>query len=259
MNSKLAIVVALVITISVGFGIYYVTLPSAPTSKVPKRLKIVRDTSYINEVDNVTFFVVVGIVQNNLSINVESVNITVTFFDSANKRIGTAFSRSQLRIIKAGVTAPFEEVTLLYGSSGDVPDRYEFSVLGFETNEEPIDGLEIVKQISSFDADGYHKINGEVQNTGNRRAYSVKVICSYYDSGDNLLATSWTGVSSAINRGQKRAFELSTRPQKIVPARYELFVVALRYESLVIANYVFLGILIGVFTLFIAYMKHRGW
>lgn len=259
MNSKLAIVVVFVIIISVGVGAYYVTLLSTPTSRVPKSLEIISHTSYTDEVKDITFFVVAGVIQNNLTTNVDSVNITATFFDVANNTIGTEVSQSELNIIKSGQKSPFE-VSLVLGSSTDIPYRYELSASCFETDEEPVAGLEIVNEVESFDEDGYHRIVGQVQNNGKRKAFSVKVICTYHNLDGDVIAISHAYVSqSVIEGGDKAVFELSSKPHEINPASYELFIVAQRYEPLLITNYVLLAILVVVFVLFIVYMKRRGW
>ena len=264
MNSKMIIAATVIIITIIVAGIetYYLTLPSAtPTTKVPKRLKIISDTSYTERIQNITFFVVAGVVQNNLTTNVDSANITATFHDAGNKTIGTGSTHVELKIIKPEQNAPFE-VYFLSGSPTDVPDiKYVLTAVGFETNEEPIAGLQILNDTlgESVDADGYHIISGEVQNKGLRKAVGVKIICTYYNLDGNLIAISHTYVSSEIDAGHKATFEISSKPHKISSASYDLLIVAHHYEPLFIMHYILLALLIAAFLIFIAYMKRRGW
>lgn len=254
MKSKVAIAIVIIATIIVGAAIYYLTLP-APTPEVPP--KIQSHTSYITEADSIRFFTVVGEIQNNLKTNIDSVKIHATFYDAKNNTIGTRFTYTELKILKPGQKAPFD-IYLLLNSSTEIPARYELTLSYVKTSEKPIAELEILNRISSIDEEGYHKISGEVQNKGLRRAYAVKILCTYYDQEGKVIAVSRAYVSPKIEAGEKASFELSSKPHKISPASYGLSIVA-RYGILVVAHIELLAILIAVFVIFIVFMKRRGW
>lgn len=265
MNSKMIITAAVIIIVVIaGFGIYHwsssLTPAPAPTPE-PVSPRIVTSVGYIEEVRNITFFTVKGIVENNSTTNIRSVNITTTFYGAKNKTIGTSLDHSALKVIKPQQTAPFE-VYLRLGSSTDIPDdeiRYKLIASAFKTDEEPVTGLiPIIHQ--NWTENGYHRISGVVNNDGTRKAFYVKAICAYYDSEGNVIAMSHDYVSPEIDVNGEAPFGLSSKPRMINPADYELFIVAQHYEPLFIMNYVLLGILIAAFITFVTYMKkYRGW
>lgn len=261
-GKPLILAILIVITVA-GFGIYYLTLVfvhlSMTATPTPLELSIVGNISSIEEVDHVKFFAVAGVVQNNHTANVYSVNVTATFQDIEGRIMGTEVGHAEFKIIKPGKKAPFQ-VYFLLNSSLPVPAQYELTALGVETNEEPSETVEIMKRTNKTDINGYYIINGEIQNIGVRNAFSVKVICAYYDLGGNILAVSDAYVAGEIDGGSKVSFELSSDPHKISPPTYELFVVVHHYELLPIANLVLLTVLILASVIFIAYMKkYKGW
>jgi len=269
MNSRLAIAAILVATIAcLVLADYHLTLGSASNeeeSKMPKALKILSDFSYIEQVrsgeENVTFFVVAGVVENNLTTKACSVNVTTTFYDSENKTIGNSptLSQVELQIIEAGKKAPFRTYLTL-DSLTSIPFGYKLSALCFETDEEPVRGVEVIDQTAGFDKDGFYLIIGEVQNNWKTKAIGVKIICAYYNETDRLIALSHTPVSSAIDSGDTATFELSSEPFRIKPESYELFVVVHHYNPLPLTHYILFFAMLCLFLIFIVYMKRvRGW
>ena len=148
---------------------------------------------------------------------------------------------------------------MLLNSTTEVPARYELTLSYVRTSEETVGGLEVVNRTSSIDKDGYCRIEGEVQNSGARKAFSVKIICTYYDSEGKVLAVSHAYVSSEMDTGDKAPFELSSKPHKINPASYELLVAAHHYGPLFVPFYQLLVVLITAFAIFVVLMKLRGW
>jgi len=257
LKSKVTVTALILSIIIVGVGVYYLNLQPASTPEVQPQ--IVSYTGYLEKADSVTYFTVAGVVQNNLKTNIESVNVTATFYDRENNLIGTRFSLIVLKILEPEQRAPFE-IYLLLNSSMDITDiRYELKLSYVKTSKETIAGLAILNRTSSVDMNGYYRITGEVQNNGIRKAFSVKIFCTYYDSEGNVLAVSHAYVSSEIDAGEKTSFELSSKPHKISPANYELLIVTHHYEPLIVTRYQLLVILIIAFVLFIAFMKRRGW
>lgn len=269
MNSRLAIAAILVATVaSLVLADYHLTSGSASNeeeSKMPKALKIQSDFSYVEQVqsgeESVTFFVVAGVVLNNLTTNVCSVNVTTTFYDSENKTIGNSptLSTVELQIIEAGKKAPFKTYLTL-DPLMSIPSGYKLSALCFETDEEPVRGVEVIDQTAGFNKDGFYIIIGEVQNNWKTRALGVKLICAYYNETDRLIALSHTPVSSAIDSGDTATFELSSKPFKVKPESYELFVIVHHYNPLPLTHYLLFFAMLGLVLIFIVYMKRvRGW
>lgn len=108
-----------------------------------------------------------------------------TFYDAKNNTIGTASTYTELKIIKPKQKAPFE-IYFSLTSTNSVPVGYELTLSYVKTNVETTNGLEVVRQTSGIDENGYYRIVGEVRNNGARKAFSVKIICTYYDSPSNI-------------------------------------------------------------------------
>lgn len=81
----------------------------------------------------------------------------------------------------------------------------------------------------------------------------------YYDVDDNFLAISRTYVVATMEIGQKVSFQLSSSPQKIIPARYELLIVPQAFGLLFVSNITLFLALGIVLVLFVVYMRRRGW
>lgn len=258
MNRKIIITAAVIIIIIIaGIGIYQLTLPTAPTSEAPPP-KIMSDNSYVTNDTGPPFYEVVGEVRNNLKTNIESVNVTATFYDTENNVIGTSYSPTVKKILEPEELSPFI-IRLLLNSPTEVPARYELTLSYVRTNEETIAGLEITNRTSSVNADGYYRVYGEIHNRGERKAYFLKIFCTYYDSDGNVTAISHVYSSSQLDVGEKATFELSSEPHKISPVTYELLIVTHHYEPIFITNPALLIIIITGFAIFIIYMKRRGW
>lgn len=258
MNRKIIITaVVIIIIIIAGIGIYQLTLPSAPTSEAPPP-KIVSHNYYVTNETGSRFFVVFGEVKNNLETNIESVKVNATFYDIDNNTIGTNFNYIVLKILEPEQRAPFE-IYFSLESSTEVPAYYEPTLSYVRTNEETVAGLEITNRTASVDADGYYRVSGEVHNRGERKAYFLKIFCTYYDADGNVTAISYIYSSSELDAGEKAAFEISSEPHKISPVAYELLIVTHHYEPIFITNPALLIIVITAFAIFIIYMKRRGW
>ena len=268
MNNRLAIAAILIATITCLVGAhYYLTLQSASkkVSKTPRALKVLSNISYMEQIQSeeeiVTFFVVAGVVENNLSTNVCSVNVTTTFYDSEGKTIGSSpiLGHVELEIIESGKRAPFKTYLSL-GSLTSIPSRHQVNASCFETDEEPVSGVEVIDQTAGFDKEGFYMVIGEVQNNWKTRAIGVKLICAYYNATGYLIAMSHTPVSTAIDSGDKAPFELSSKPFKIRPASYELFVVVHHYNPLPFTRYILFFAMLTLSLIFLIYMKRaRDW
>jgi len=221
-------------------------------------LKITRHIGFVEIVKNVSFFIVKGLVQNNGTKNMISVNVTATFYNEKGQIIAETSGRAALKIIKAGQESPFEIYLPLHSSPA--PTRYNLLAVGLETDEEPY-GLLKIKNVKDWvDDKGFHKVSGEVYNMGPMIAKSVRVICAYYNYEGKLLAISDSVVDPvSIKPGGKSRFEVSSYPFTFRAMRYDLFVAAHHYERVASANWMLFSILITATVIFLVYMKRRGW
>lgn len=191
------------------------TLTPTPTPEI--KPAILTTSSYFS---NIGYYTIVGEVKNYLNVNVQYVKIVATFYDSQDTVIGTDFTYTELDTLKPGQKSPFE-----LSSYPDKinPARFKLSVDYRETGVQPFEGLTILSHTASFDSIGYHKIVGEVQNNGFRQSTYVKLICTYYDSAGVVIGMDYTFTDPTdINKGDTAPFELSSYPNKINPANYEL-------------------------------------
>ena len=187
------------------------------TPETTKEPEILSSKSYI---DNLGYFNVVGEVKNTLSTNINYVKITATFYDAQEKVIGTAFTYTELDILKPNQKSAFE-----LSSYPDMiePASRKLKVSYKETGNEPFAGLTILSHSAKIGKLGYHEIVGEVQNEGTRKSSFVKVVCTYYDANGEVIGTSFTYTDPGeIDAGDSAPFELSSYPMELRPANYEL-------------------------------------
>jgi len=257
MNKKLAIVIALVVTVTVlVVGLYCYRLMSlSPLPSVEEPPQILSHTSFV-EGDSVRYLMIEGEVKNNLETNAD-VNVTATFYDAEDNPLGNSTRRAMLKTLKPGQKSPFILVWPL-SSSTEVLPMYELTISYSKVNKESQAALEVLYHTNGTDENGYHIISGRVCNKGNEDAIFVSVICTSYDSAGNVTRISLACIPS-ITAGGEAFFELSSAPCKMNPASYGLVVVASRYEPLLTQNYVPVIILLLVLAVFVVFLKHKGW
>ena len=254
---KLAIMVVIVAIVAFGTVSPVTSLTSVSRSSTVQRLKIMDYITFVAE-GNVTYFTVKGVIKNNSTTNVRSVNVTAVFYDADNNLIATRVSSTALKIIRPEQKTPFEVYLLLVSFSS--PDHCHLTALGIETDQEPIGKFKIVNQTSKVEG-GYRVILGELKNEGSMRAVSVKVICVCYDSQGNLTAMSHTYPNPVtLDPDENASFKIRL---KLAPGielkRFELFVSARSYEKVAEARWILLSALAAAAVLYIVYMKRRGW
>ncbi|MFQ5710151.1 MAG: FxLYD domain-containing protein [Candidatus Geothermarchaeales archaeon] len=243
MSRKKLILIIAVFTIIVA--LISTSIPRKPERKtelIPSEKvsppEILSHTSYI---DHLGYFTVVGEVKNNLQTNIARVAVTAIFYDDQGKVINltefgieaeeyrehgvSSMSKyTDIGILRPGQKSPFKLSTY---PNKIAPASYELTLTYEETGQEPFEGLVILSHTASVDEEGYHRIVGEVQNNGVRKAYYVRVVCTYHDSEGKVVGSSFAFTKpDRINVGEKAPFELSSHPHKIRPAYYELQVVA---------------------------------
>lgn len=221
-------------------------------------LRITAHRGYIETVRNVSFFTVKGVVQNNDTSNMRSINVTATFYNASKEPIGIINTSTALKIVEPQSKTPFEIYMPLHSSPP--PHNYSLTAKGIETDEKPIASLEIANLTGWVDGEGFYRIVGEVHNKGSMVAKSVRVVCAYYDSNGNLITTSGDIVYPiSVNPGGKADFELSSRPFPLTVDNFDLFIAVHHYERLTSANWILFSVLVAASFLFFAFMKRRGW
>lgn len=265
---RTAVVIVLIILVSVVvFGVYFFdrTLPSTPAAERTEVTvsDIIYNSSRILQGASTKVLVVSGLVKNDQQLWLSSLRVNATFYDVEDRVINETSGGSFVTAIGPGQIAPFE-VYFSFRSSGQVPVRYALSASAFVDTEAHSAGVEIVSSVPSLDEDGYHVIRGSLKNTGEMKAVYVKVYGLYYDTEGKVSYVSESLVAESINPGYTMPFEVSSKPNKIEFANFEVVVVVRGYDWYYFWRYgppqlwLFV-IVVGIFVLLIVYMKRRGW
>jgi hypothetical protein len=181
--------------------------------------EILSSNSYISS----GYLYIVGEIQNTLPQNLEYVKIVATYYDDNKEVLGTSFTYTDLDIIKSGQKSPFE---LSNYPDKFVPSSYKVQASYRITSSEPYTGLSINSHRSNADG-SYYKVVGEVENNGDRTVDYVKLVATFYDDNDEVIGTSFTYTDlDTIAPGGTSPFELTTYPQTLIPARYDVQVQA---------------------------------
>lgn len=258
MKGKLLLAGLFLATIPLDTFCSFTSLTLALENGNVRPLRIIAHRGYIETVRNVSFFTVKGVVQNNDTNNMHSINVTTTFYDAGKEPIGIINTSTTLKILEPQSKTPFELYMPLHSSPP--PHNYSLTAKGVETDEKPIASLEIANLTGWVDGEGFYRIVGEVHNKRSMVAKSVRVICAYYDPNGNLITiSSDTVYPVSVNPGGKADFELSSRPFSSTVGNFDLFIVVHHYERLTSANWILFSVLVAASFLFFAYMKRRGW
>lgn len=218
-----------------------------------RKLKITGHVACDETYGNVTYYTVKGVVENNCTRNVRSVNVTAVF-DLGNRTV-TGVTCAALQIIEPRQKTPFE---IYLRDSSSCVETYCLTAFGSETDEKPVGKFEIVK-CKNYSAEGRYIIVGELKNVGSERARSLSMFCACYNVEDVLITILNTCPQPVtVDPNEKADFEFKLK-SGIEPERFELFVSARAYEKVARANWVLLTVLILASVFFIAYMKIRGW
>lgn len=248
MLSVLIVVVAIFLGIVV-ICYYYVLLPSPSIEEGPPQ--ILGHISHIHTTDSVKFLVIEGVVQNNLNTNAK-VNVTAAFYDAQNNTLGERCSATELKILKPGQKSPFT----FYWPVSSSEVKYELDLAYARTSEQSVDVLEFAN-LTNQTENGHFLISGEVWNRRPLKAFSVAVVCAYYNAEGNFIGLSRTFIPS-IDADGGSPFEIGIDASEN-PANYDLMVFAADYEGLSIANTVLFALLVLTILGFVIFMKRRGW
>jgi hypothetical protein len=246
-------------------GIYFYsrTFFSAPIDEEPMVMvtDIIYNTSQV--ISSTKTLIVSGVVKNNQQVWLSSLRVNATFYDSENRVIATTSVSSFVKAIGPGQIAPFE-IYFSFESYGASPLRYTLSASALVDTEAHDSGIEIVSSVADVDENGYHVIHGSLENKGEMKAVYVKVYGLYYDAEGNVSYVSESLVSESINPGYTMPFVVSSEPNRIEFANFEVVPVVRGYDWYYFWRYgppqlwLFV-IVVGIFVLFIVYMKRKGW
>ena len=157
-------------------------------------------------VDEFGYLNIAGEILNNTASNREYVQITATFYDSANRVVGAAYTFTDDEIVKSRARSPFKIVD-------EVPAGYHHYKLGVSsrvTSAAPVGGLALTGGVSYVEY-GYRVTPGEVRNTNSFTALYVMVSATYYNKTGGVLNTEFTFTEpSDLAAGQTAPFEVVT-------------------------------------------------
>lgn len=131
------------------------------------------------------YYAVFGEIENRGSSAVAHVMITATFYDENGNKIGEEIGHPYLEVLSPGRKSPFE--VLLKTAAADKVHNYELKVKYMAADPKP----EKLKILSSETWVGIEKqlcIRGEIENTGDGKAVTVKIAVSCYDEADRIIA-----------------------------------------------------------------------
>ena len=155
--------------------------------------------------DSLGWFHIVGEVQNGLTSRIRFVKITATYYDAGNTVIDTSFTYTSLDILLSDQKTPFEILLLR-----DVAvDHYSLTASYSSTTLYPYRDFEILSHSSFEDIIGWLHVVGEIKNIGVQDATFVEVVCTFYDAGGGVVATSFTYTDPTdLSAGQTAPFEI---------------------------------------------------
>jgi hypothetical protein len=186
-----------------------------PTPTPMPQLQILSSSVYT---DVSGYYHIVGEVKNTLSVRIEYVKITATYYDSEKAALGTDFTFSETDVMEPNQKSPFD---LSSYPVKITPSSYKLSEEYQMTLRQPPQGLAILNHTPSTTS-GDYKIVGEVKNNGATQATYVKVVCTFYNSSGLVIGMGTTYTNpNTISAGGTAPFELHSY-RKLTPAYYEL-------------------------------------
>lgn len=195
------------------------TAESSKEDEIEEPPEILSSNSYMS----FSTFYVVGEIQNNLPYNIEYVKVVATFYDENGDVLGSGFTFTDMDILSPNQKSPFEVSNYPHDF---VPYSYKLQASYYTTSSEPYNGLEI-KSHRPTDVYGNYGVVGEVENNGDQTVDYVKIVGTFYNDNDEVICKSFTFTDlDTLAPGDSSPFDLSTYPQEITPARYEVQVQA---------------------------------
>jgi hypothetical protein len=173
------------------------------------QVEIVSHSSYIEEYD---YFTVAGEVFNTGDKYATDVEISATFYDSANDVLGTGSGRSFLSYLLPGRKSPFRFV-FLDAAQAEQVDHYILDVDFGSTDVSFPQKLEITSHSSSI-VDDQLLIEGEVENLADSTASLVKVVATCYDAAGTVIGVDGQSALS-IEAHQKATFQIDVYSENV--------------------------------------------
>jgi len=161
-----------------------VRVTPAPTPLPPDTiiLGLLSATDYADDVDDT--LTIVGEVRNDSHLDVGETTVTATFYGTDGQVIGEASDSTMLRALEPGVRSPF--VITLPQPAGLA--NYSLRATGrpvtlTTTNTE----LSVIDTRRFEDTTGFYHIAGVIENQGERRVESARVIVTLYDRAGRVV------------------------------------------------------------------------
>ncbi|MCW4002097.1 MAG: FxLYD domain-containing protein [Candidatus Bathyarchaeota archaeon] len=173
------------------------------------QVEIVSHSSYIGPYG---YFTVTGEVLNTGDQYAIDVEISATFYNSANDVLGTDSGDSSLSYLLPDRKSPFRFVFLDYEQAGQV-DHYSLDVDFGSTDASFPEKLAITSHSSSIVEDQL-LIEGEVENLADSTASLVKVVATCYDAAGTVIGTDGQSALS-IEAHQKATFQIDVYSENV--------------------------------------------
>jgi hypothetical protein len=148
------------------------------------QVEIVSHSSYIGPYG---YFTVAGEVRNTGDQYAIDVEISATFYNSANQVLGTGSGDSSLSYLLPGRKSPFRFVFLDFAQAEQV-DHYSLDIDFGSTDASFPEKLAITSHSSSIVGDQL-LIEGEVENLADSAASLVKVVATCYDAAGKVIGS----------------------------------------------------------------------
>jgi hypothetical protein len=144
-------------------------------------------------------------VQNNTDDPFEFVKVFAILYDDKQSVTGTGYTYTELDTIPAHGKSPFKFKTDKWAKTTD----YRLQAEGEKGNQPRLDL--VVTEHSSYAEGVWLHIQGQVKNTGQTQAESVKIAATIYDEHGHVIAVDSTYTESpTIPAGATSPFDLGT-------------------------------------------------
>jgi len=176
-----------------------------PPASVPTAVSAVAFQGVTDYVADSGSHYLVGEVLNTTGDNLRFVEILASFYDAGGQLVGTGSTFTELGIIEAGSTAPFELVTL------DPPPSLASYKLwaDFLTTDLVPQRLDIVSHSASVTDSGWYTITGEIRNPHEVTVRFPEIVATYYNATHQVVRVEVAfSELDALQPGQASPFEV---------------------------------------------------
>jgi hypothetical protein len=167
-------------------------------------IRVVSSSSYQ---DDAGYGHIIGEVENNSPDTKEFVKITSSVYDSANRIVETAFTYTDVDVLRPGEKSPFDIILDDKDQISKV-SRYELSVSSVNSDPKP-SNLKLTIGDNYYDDLGYAHVLGEVTNQGSENTQYAKVSGTFYNDQKKVVGAGFTFTEpSDLEPGQSAPFDL---------------------------------------------------